>query len=81
MTADEIIKLVRPEHLVYFEVDLQNAQGEIRVPKGSLAGIKLKHYDSWGYERPVMCVTQNDLAGKVRCVTEDEIRAWIRMAE
>jgi hypothetical protein len=90
MTADQIIALVNPWLLVHFDEPLIAANGETRVPAGTLAAVRLRRFDSWGYDlevfdsptaaHPCVGASPNDLVDKVRPMSADEERQWVRLA-
>jgi hypothetical protein len=88
MTRTEVLNLVHPSVLVYFEQPLRSAAGTDLFQAGEVGAIELRRIDSWGdeialYNSPLLpkhaigFCTANELAGKVRLATRDEEIAWI----
>lgn len=91
MTSQEILRLFRPEHLLYFEKPVRTSDGRILIPVG-LHGCKLYHLDSWGAEiavfsgplavKAIGTLTFEDLVqAEARPATADEERSWLTRAE
>ena len=89
-TAEEVLAELRPQILGVFSEEIKAANGRVIVHAGQMAAIQISHLDSWGTDVRVFTepigeaagyIGPEDMAGKFRPVTADEIRAWLSRAE